>query len=47
MLAHNVDLFGMTETGINWRNSCKHNTLWERTRGWFENIRLLVTHNTK
>ena len=37
----------MVETGINWRNSWKHNTIWEQTRGWFENIRLSVAHNTK
>ena len=47
MLTYDADVFGMTETGINWRNSWKPNTLWERTRGWFENIRLSVTHNTK
>ena len=47
MLTYDADVFGMAETGINWRNSWKPNTLWERTRGWFENIRLSVTHNTK
>ena len=47
ILTYDVDEFGMTKTGINWGNSWKPNTLWERTRGWFENIRLSVTHNTK
>ena len=47
MLTYNVDVFRMTETGINWKNSWKHNILWERTRGWFENISISVAHNTK
>ena len=36
MLTYDVDLFRMVEIEINWRNS----------RGWFENIRLSLAHNT-
>ena len=47
ILTYDVDVFGMVGTGINWRNSWKHNTIWEQTRGWFENIRLSVANDTK
>ncbi len=45
MKDHDFDVFAMAETNANWKRISKNNTIWSRTRGWFENQRLSAQHN--
>ena len=45
MNERDVDIFGMVETNVNFFKAKKKDTLWERTRGWFEGSHLLVAFN--
>jgi len=40
-----MDIIGMAEMGISWNRIPTKDRLWERTRGWFESVKLAVAHN--
>ena len=41
-----VDVMGLAETNVNWAKVRNKDTLWERTRSWFEHRVLSVAYNT-
>ena len=40
-----IDIFGMTELGVNWKNIPMKDTLWERTSDWFDKRRISYGYN--
>jgi hypothetical protein len=40
------DIFGITETNVDWRLQPEDNKLWSRTREWWEHLQISFTHNT-
>jgi hypothetical protein len=42
-----ADIVGMVELGICWHQLPMKDRLWERTRGWFEAIKLSLAYNKK
>ena len=40
-----IDLMCMAEVGVHWKSIPAQHNLWERTQGWFEDIRLSVAYN--
>ena len=41
-----VDVFGMTELGVNWKTIPMEDNLWERTSQWFNKRRISCGYNT-
>jgi hypothetical protein len=42
-----ADIVGMAELGICWHRLPTKDRLWERTRGWFESIKITAAYNLK
>ena len=40
-----IDLMCMAEMGVHWNSIPSQHAIWERTQGWFDNIRLSVAYN--
>ena len=40
-----IDLMNMAEMGIHWNSIPHRDSIWERTQGWFDEIRLSVAYN--
>ena len=47
MKSYGFEIFGLTEVNINWKNTNTHNSIWERTYGWFRDLRIATSWNTK
>ena len=47
MESSKVDVMGMAETNVNWSKVKNTDTLWERTRSWFEHRSISVSYNRK
>ena len=45
MSHHKVDMMGIAEVNINWRKMGSRESLWDRTRGWFEGINVNCSYN--
>ena len=46
MTQNKIDVMGMAEININWARVANKDTLWERTRHWFEHRIISVGYNT-
>ena len=46
MRNNDVDVIGLAETNVNWSKITTSNTLWERTKAWFETRKIAVSYNT-
>ena len=42
-----VDVMGLVETNVNWSKLRARDTLWDRTKTWFEHRAIPVAYNTK
>ena len=42
-----IDLMCMAEMGVNWSKIAQRDNIWERTRNWFEDIRIAASFHTK
>ena len=42
-----IDILGLPEVNVNWYLTEEGDSLWNRTRTWFEGIKISVAHNTK
>ena len=42
-----VDVMGLVETNVNWSKLRARDTLWDRTKTWFEHRAISVAYNTK
>ena len=42
-----IDLMCMAEMGVNWKRIPQRDNIWERTKHWFEEIRVAASFNTK
>ena len=42
-----IDLMCMAEMGVNWKRIPQRDNIWERTKHWFEDIRVAASFNTK
>ena len=47
MELEDVDVLGLSEVNINWDMVEQKDNIWERTEGWFENIKLTAAHNKR
>ena len=46
MSQNKIDVMGLAETNVNWSKVANSNTLWERTKTWFETRKISVAYNT-
>ena len=44
---NDIDVYAMQEMNTDWRRCKKSFTIWERTRGWFENMKITVSNNLR
>ena len=47
MEEHSVDVMGLAETNVKWSKVRASDTLWDRTKSWFEHRALAVSYNMK
>jgi exonuclease III len=43
---NNIDIMAIVETNVNWKRVRKKMTIWDKTRGWFENQRVSAAYNS-
>ena len=47
MQSQAVDVMGLVETNVNWSKLRARDTLWDRTKSWFEHRTISVSYNMK
>ena len=43
--SYGFEVFGITETNVNWSNTRTYDSIWERTFGWFRDLRIAASWN--
>ncbi len=45
-MENKIDIMAIVETNVNWKRVRKKMTIWDKTRGWFENQRVSAAYNS-
>jgi hypothetical protein len=47
IMENKIDIMAIVETNVNWKRVRKKMTIWDKTRGWFENQRVSAAYNSR